>query len=492
MSINALNSALSGLKVAQHSLDATSRNIANVTTEGYTRKYLPVQSVFEAGQQIGVRFGDLQRNVSSALQRDYWNQISTTSGLATGATYLDRIQTLHGAPEDESSVAADITRLSNTFQQLVGTPESTILHGEAVTAARNVAGDLNRLSASLNTLRNDTQKDISGTVATINTSLKNIAKLNQSIATEMHMGRSGAGLMDQRDLAVKALAEQVDISFFTRGDGVLVVQTASGRLLADDQPHELHFSPTPLDPGLFHPASVAGVYLDRPLTGPDLASEQLGGRLGALLELRDRTFPQQQAQADELAHKLAQRFDAQGLRLFTDETGAVPADVAGGYVGFASRIQVNAAVEADPSLIRDGTAGPAGAAGSSALIRKVLDFALGAQQSDAPPAPHAPFRTTGLGPNGGVATGLPAEASIVDYARNLIARQSEAHSNTQSELGFQTGYRENLEKRLLDSSGVDLDQEVAKMQELQAAYAASAKMISTLQELFDQLLAAIR
>jgi flagellar hook-associated protein 1 FlgK len=126
------------------------------------------------------------------------------------------------------------------------------------------------------------------------------------------------------------------------------------------------------------------------------------------------------------------------------------------------------------------------------IVKNIVDFAFGSQQNNVPATPHAPFRTTGLGPDLSVATGLPAEATLENYARNLIARQSEAHSNATSELEFQTGYRETLEKRLLDDSGVDLDQEVAKLQELQAAYAASAKMIATVQKLFDDLLAAIR
>ena len=67
-----------------------------------------------------------------------------------------------------------------------------------------------------------------------------------------------------------------------------------------------------------------------PTTDPavDITALMPGGKLGGLLELRDEIFPKQTAQLDELAHKLAYRFDQQGLRLFTDASGNVPADTA--------------------------------------------------------------------------------------------------------------------------------------------------------------------
>ena len=76
-----------------------------------------------------------------------------------------------------------------------------------------------------------------------------------------------------------------------------------------------------------------------------------GGQIGANITLRDTTLPTDQAELDEFAQNLASRFDAQGLTLFTDPTGAVPASVPPppvqtGYVGFAATIQVNPLVQA--------------------------------------------------------------------------------------------------------------------------------------------------
>ena len=50
-----------------------------------------------------------------------------------------------------------------------------------------------------------------------------------------------------------------------------------------------------------------------------------GGQLGANITLRDTTLPTYQAELDEFSQNLASRFSAQGLTLFSDPTGNVPA-----------------------------------------------------------------------------------------------------------------------------------------------------------------------
>jgi len=101
--------------------------------------------------------------------------------------------------------------------------------------------------------------------------------------------------------------------------------------------------------------------------------------------LRDEVFPKQQAQLDEFAHKVALRFDAQGLRLFTDQSGNIPADTppdsangtAVSYVGFSLSFQVNTAVENDPSLLQRGTYGATPQSGSSEVLRRIAEFTFG-------------------------------------------------------------------------------------------------------------------
>ena len=103
-----------------------------------------------------------------------------------------------------------------------------------------------------------------------------------------------------------------------------------------------------------------------------------------MLNLRDKALPTYAAQLDEFSQKLADRFQNEGLKLFTDPNGNVPLNVANpglvGYVGFSSTIQVNDAVVTDPTLIRSGTTGNAELSGSNEVVRRIAQYTFGLYQ----------------------------------------------------------------------------------------------------------------
>jgi flagellar hook-associated protein 1 FlgK len=205
-------------------------------------------------------------------------------------------------------------------------------------------------------------------------------------------GQTVAALEDTRDNLIKNLSQDINISSFTRADGVMVVQTAQGVQLADETAQTVTFKPAQITATSSYPASAAGIFVGDPAVvqqGAINITNNAGGKLGALVDLRDNILPQQQAALDEMAQKLAQRFDQQGLRLFTDAAGKLPADTAPTpatnpptpvpYVGFASEIQVNNAILQDNTLVQQGTA-PTDLpvqSGSSEVIRRITDFTFG-------------------------------------------------------------------------------------------------------------------
>ncbi len=88
----ALNSALSGLSTAQAGLNVISSNIANVNTEGYTRKVFEPTSRVLAGLGVGVELGDITNRVDQNLLRDVRQERSKFGQLDTKMNYFKRIQ----------------------------------------------------------------------------------------------------------------------------------------------------------------------------------------------------------------------------------------------------------------------------------------------------------------------------------------------------------------------------------------------------------------
>lgn len=385
MSTLSLDAALSGLRAAQRQLDTISNNIANASTPGFTRKILPTQTLVVGGVGMGVEMNAIMRSVDKNLIRDMMKQTSLSSGATVTNNFLDRIQSFHGASEAASSISAKIGKLGDAFSTLSSDPNSTTQLSNTVTQARQVAETFNKFTTLMNSMKNEAEDKIAAGVTEINAQLKNIASLNIQIQNLTAAGKSAADLEDRRDMAVAQVSKYMEVTTVLGTNNKMVVMTKQGQPLVDGTAVELFFTKSPQDANTYYPGGGAGGLHIGHANGTEVPQGQVGGELGALFTLRDETLPSYQAQMDEMAQKLAFRFEQQGLRLFTDANGNVPANVADpgitGYSGFAGQIRVNQAVINNPALLRTGTAGAVIPAGSNEVIRRISEFALGAYQA---------------------------------------------------------------------------------------------------------------
>lgn len=492
MSTSAINSALSGLRIAQQGLDLTAVNIANAQTEGYTRKTLPQESIVIGNTGVGVRSGEIQRYVDQALLRDYRTQIGVEAGLTVRESYLSRIQSFHGSSDQEKNIASKLGKLMNSFVALSATPESATARQVVVDQADALADSFNKYSNFLLQTRVEVQDAIASEVSKINLTLNTIADYNKRIQQMQFIGSSTANLEDQRDVELKKLSESLDISYFEDGNGVLVVQTRDGQPLVDTEVRNFNFSADGMTYAAAYPDTLSGILVNDRLGTFDLAKGNAGGRLGSLVALRDQDLPNYMGQLDELAQKLAQRFDEQGLKLFTDAAGAVPTNTPSQYVGFSQTMRVNPLVAGDASKIQSGTLGLPIDAASTAVIDKIIKFTFGTAK-DASGTPHEAFNLTNNGPGGTInfASLVNANGSLDEFARAMLGRQAEEYSMTSTRLTTEKSYTIEVQKKLLDGSAVNTDEEMTRLIELQKNYTASAKIISALDELFKQLLNAL-
>ena len=394
MALAGLDSALTGLRLAQLQMNTIANNISNVGTPGYTRKILPQSSVTVADTPAGVRVDTLTRNVNMDLQRDFWTQVSAVSYYDVQAAYLNKLQQFHGDPGKNLSISAAISTLRDRFSALSDSPEDHTLQRAVIDQAQTVAGKINALSNLVTDMRNDAQTEMTDSITKINSLLSQISTINKQIKSNISSGKTAAPMQDTRDSLVQDLSKELNVSFFIRSDGTMVVQTAQGQQLADETTTPLFFDPLQIGTQSSYPANVAGVYLGGDpatvKTAIDVTGTGLGGRLGALIDMRDSTMPRQQAEVDELANKLALRFEQQGLTLFTDASGAVPPDgtpipnppgplTPVPYVGFAGVMRVNQAIINNNPLVQQGTATedvPV-PSGSNEVIRRIIQNTFG-------------------------------------------------------------------------------------------------------------------
>jgi flagellar hook-associated protein 1 FlgK len=382
---SSLYTALTGLQTSQSAMRVLSNNVTNANTPGYTRKIAELQSRVVAGTGTGVQLGSISRYVDQALQVQLRNTTSDFSGLDVRQKFFQRMQDMFGSPDSNSSLAAMMSDFSTSMTALTTNPESVSLRLDVVTNAQRTAQSLNTMSANAQQLRQEADSQIADAVTTINAQLDTIDKLNDQIVAAKLRGIETGDLEDQRDLAVSAISEQMDIATYTRDNGQMVVFTKAGRTLLDGVPSYLSHTPAAaLQAAVTYPSGIDGIAVN----GTDITNEVGSGKIAALVELRDTTLPNFTAEINQLAVNLRDEVN----RIHNQGTGVPAAKTL-----TSSRPQTGTAASLTGTvtvtlLNSDGTAAFSGtmpapgtldAAGFSAALNTVLSgFGVGASASN--------------------------------------------------------------------------------------------------------------
>lgn len=307
--LSSISSSLSGMKVAQAQLELVSNNIANVDTKGYTRKTATQSAKVVAGSTMGVTMGSTQRTVDEGLLKSFLTSNSLTSSLSSQYDYLSRLDNLMGTTADGNSLASTVGNLQSAFETFSTNVSSAASRYSLLSNAQNLTNKLNYLSTNIQTLRGDADMEINDAVNNINSLLKSIDELNTDIVKYTVLNRDGvANLEDQRDSALRELSSYLDITYYTRDTGAVVVQTSSGVMLLDNEVHQLsHSALAQVGPdNSYDSGNIQGIYVD----GKDVTTRLTGGTIGGLIEIRDKTLPSLQSQLDELSYVLYKEINA--------------------------------------------------------------------------------------------------------------------------------------------------------------------------------------
>lgn len=303
MSLNlALTSGISGLQVAQRGLDTVAHNLANVNTPGYTRKIFYPESVVLAGNGTGVQTGGIIRRVDDGLNEDLRLELARLEELETSNEFFERMQDLLGTPAENSSISHRLTSLYEQLEAVALDPDSSSAQLSALRQADTVVSQLNTLSRKLQEFRLDADQEIDTAVNEINDRIAAIDNLNEEISLGYATERDVTDLLDKRDLELQKLSSLIDVTSFERAGGALVIYTAAGSVLLDAEPEVL--SHTAASQVAAWDSHGGGDFSAISLDAVDITSEIGGGKLAALIEMRDKTLVNYQAQVDELTQAL--------------------------------------------------------------------------------------------------------------------------------------------------------------------------------------------
>jgi flagellar hook-associated protein 1 len=312
--MQALGSAMSGLRANQTALALVAGNVANADTAGYVRKSQTQVAVAAGDTAVSVRVAGVDRQLDLYVQRQL--QVETSGGAYAGlrADFYQRLQQIHGQPGSDNALETAFNKFTAAVQALTTSPDSSAIRTGVLSAAQILTQQLNGMTTDIQALRTDAELGLSDSVQQANEAMQQIASINRQLGTLDGNTATAAVLLDQRDNYINQLSELMDVRVVQGDNNQVTVFTNSGVQLVGAEAARLTFDGrgtlTPHSQWSGDPAERTAGTLT--LVTPNGGATDLlvtkairSGKIAAYLEMRDDVLNQAQAQLDAIAGAMA-------------------------------------------------------------------------------------------------------------------------------------------------------------------------------------------
>ena len=450
-SLNAsLSIALSGLTAEQGALQATTNNISNVNTPGYSRQVANLVSsppivIDPLTLGSGVTLESIDSVRDPILESRIQQETQTQGQMSALVSALQQTQVPFTAGSGDIGTA--ITNFFNSVNQLSTSPADLSVRQGVLTAADNLATTINTTANRLTEQRMNLDLSVVQTVGQINQLSQQIAQLNGQISTLQNVGQNAGSFIDQRTQAIQQISALVDVAVIPSDNNSIILTTANGAPLVIGQQSFALETQT-------NATGLHDVYSQ----GADITRTISSGQLGGTLQVRDQQIPGIQAQLDTLAAGLATSVNSvqtAGYDLNGNKTTLANLFNPPPATGAAASLSV---ALTDPSLLAASSDGSAGGNGNAEAM-----YALRSQNIINGQAP-------------------------IDYYSGIVFQVGNEASNAAAEQSASSLVLQQLNDQRAAISGVSLDQEAANMVEYQNAYAASAQVITAINNMMNAVI----
>ncbi len=229
-----LNVGARALLANQVALQTAGHNIANVSTAGYSRQSVVLQTVqgqFTGGGYIGkgVDVQTILRNHSELLTRQATAAASVDAGDTVRMARLRQLQEVFsGGP---SGIGASINDMMNALSDVVSSPMDLTARSVALTRMDETAARMRDASQRLDEIGYTVAEQLKGSMVAVNSLARNIAAVNEQIARAKGNGQPANDLLDQRDQLIRELNQHIQTSQVAADDGSVSVFVAGSQPL---------------------------------------------------------------------------------------------------------------------------------------------------------------------------------------------------------------------------------------------------------------------
>ncbi|WDH98289.1 flagellar hook-associated protein FlgK [Paenibacillus urinalis] len=498
-------------------LNTTGHNISNANTEGYSRQVVKMtasspmeplaflRSTNPGQLGSGVEFSAIERVRQGFLDSQYRSENSSLGNWEVQYDTLDKIQGIMTEPSD-TGLQTVLDNFWGAWSDLSKDPENLTARNIVKETALALTDAMNLMSNQLNGLSQDLTNNVGVKAQEIQGYITSIGELNQTISRIESLGDNANDLRDQRDLLTDKLSKIANVTVTENEQGYNI--SIGGQELVNG-------------------TAVTQVTSDL-LTDAYAAGDLTGGEVYGMIVSRDQFVTGFQNDLNQLANTIANG----------DVTVKIPAgsSIREGTVASQDTVITVNGVE---STVAAGQAFPAGAVLKNETPLTVqginglhqLGYALDGSASAGIPFftstdggpitagnitlnqviqsnPNAIASSLRVDANGNAIKGNNTMANLMGSLKDQAftvpggtdsTTINDYYKSMVGELGIQTqeAYRKatnstslviQVENSRQSVSGVSLDEEMSNMIKFQHAYSASARFMTTFDELLDKLI----
>ena len=456
-----INTVLRAMQAEQVAIDVTGHNIANATTDGYSRQIAQIvttepvsdPTLLPAGAgQIGTgaTVATIQRAHDDFVQQQIIYQNSQQTQREGTSSTLTNISQIFNEPTDQG-FSSLLSNFFSSWQSLSNNASDDSVRQGVLASGQQLANGFAAAASSLTSMQSDENTQVNSLVTQINGITSQIGSLNQQITEVKAIGQAPNDLMDTRDQLLGQLSNLVGVQYTVSDNGAMNVSLAGGgALVQGTSSFSLATTPSASNPQ-FSDVVFQGS------TNPVAVS---GGQLGGAFTDRDSTIQSRLDALNSLAANVASAVNAihatgygsngaTGLNFFTGTT--------------AASIAVNPTIVADASNIAASATANAPSDGSIALAI--------AQLAENPAT--------------GQTSTLSSQYNGIITKLGVDGQQAQANAETGTQVLQQLNAQET------SVSGVSTNEEASNLLQYQNAYEAAARVVSIMNQTISDMITQI-
>ena len=454
------------LMAQRMNIQVTGSNIANVETDGYSRRRVELRADpgYTDGTGIGVSINSIQRLQSPFLSTLLRQELGTLGQLETYSNGLEILESIFYVPGDasNSTLSNAMEQFWNGFEELANNPESLEMRNVVRERGKLLSTTFNDFFTRLNEFQEKVRETIQMKIEEINRLAKEIARLNAKIAMARGAGNESSGLQDKRDYLVDQLAGLIDTKVSETQSGMLSINVGHKPLVHADSSNELEVKLESSDSN----SDDAEIQTVVKLKDSEGILTIESGELKGFIDISDSVIPEYSHDLDQLAYNFIKEVndlhkEGVGLDGSTENNFFAP-DLSDddSSEGMAGRIEVSEAIIDDAKKIVASETGEVGDAQIAMVIAQLRDeFTM----------------------ESGTTT-------FDEYCQGIASRIGIQTQKAGNDLDVQSQMVKQLKQRKESVTGVSLDEEAINLVRFQRAYQAAAKYIGIIDEMLNTII----